>query len=564
MLRNMVLRTGVLCSLFIFGFIVIGNLPRPQTAHATLASKTIEPYLQNVTPNSVWILWADASNTNKSVEWGATSDLEGASVPSQIRKQHARNKNQYVHEARLKNLTPETYYYYRVMLDGKKSRVYRFKTPPDTSSEKDFRFAVYADTQWHPQVHRRIVEKGLKWAANPLFPGSPVEGNLDFVLVAGDLVHVGAKPDQYKERYFDPMASISGSVPYYPAIGNHEYQGLNAGEAPIYLNYFNLPQNGSMGYLGHWYSFNYSNAHVITLNTNKGSRVKFKRHPKNMYNAKIAGIQLAWLRKDLETACNDTSIDFIFTQFHHPNYSELWVTGSDPYSQKVESILESYLNKCNKAGAMFFGHTHAYSRGQSKNAGLYFVVAGTAGGRLDKWGEYKNKDYENMQKSFSSFGFMWVDVTAGEDPNFKITRYSQGSDPNKFSGNSVIDEFKFKSKNIRPEKPQINSHKSKTKKFSDQLVLKASPYQDDDKDSHLESEWQIQEQMKDEWKEIYDKWARFENWYNKVNKNKDIDLTQHQVPKATLYYGNSYRCRVRYRDNALGWSDWSDWYSLKY
>ena len=94
----------------------------------------VEPYLQDATPNSIYILWETDSNTDSIVEWGMYVFLTEMTTGSSI----SNYGSSRIHAVQLTELEPETRYYYRVVYDGNYSEVYNFITPPLPSSENSF------------------------------------------------------------------------------------------------------------------------------------------------------------------------------------------------------------------------------------------------------------------------------------------------------------------------------------------------------------------------------------------------------------------------------------------
>lgn len=503
---------------------------------------SVGPYLETATPSSIWIMWETTALDESVVEWGTTSLL--GNITSGTSKDGYNGSK--IHEVQLVNLMPDTSYFYRVKTEYIHTSVLSFKTPPLISSNKTFRFAVYSDNQERPHIHKAIFENGLLETLKKEGTGN-ISEDLALVLNAGDIVVDGDKYHEYKERYFDPHKTFSSRVPFYVAIGNHEKN------SKYFFNYFHTPQNGSEGYEEHWYSFDYSNVHFIALDTNYSYRKKE---------------QLMWLRKDLHEACSNPHTDFIFAFFHHPFLSESWIKGETKYSGDIIKLMEDYLNKCGKAGAHFFGHSHSYSRGQSKDANFFWVGVAAAGGYLDYWGDFKQKDHEVYQKTFDELGYVLVDVAAGPNPSFQIRRFTFG-DPNNPKVNELQDDFTFSYYKEEPLAPRIYP-------INSNCVIKASEFIDQDGGTHLATHWQISK-----WKInpmfkhglLYEKWVRFENWYNgdksypsfnkfaDVNTQEGADITKHKLPVnelKPLFFPKTYFIRVRYRDSDFRWSEWSN------
>lgn len=526
--------------------------------HSSFACERIlvGPYLQTVTPTSIWVMWETDRDGESRVEFGSSSyDLSRASVgisegmaevapspPLRSRKTSYRETGKilsYIHKAQLADLSPDTLYYYRVRTGKAASPVYYFRTAPDPNSKKSFRFAIYGDNQQGANVHRSIVERGIATFFSQVEPLRGT-GGLAFILNAGDTIWDGSLYRKFKEQFFEPLRTLSPFLPYYVAIGNHERN------SPYYFNYFRFPQNGTAEFDQHWYSFRYSNARFIALDTNVAYRIP---------------AQLDWLSGQLKEACDDRSVDFIFTFFHHPSFTELWTpglseadgatSGEREFSAQITLAIERGLDGCHKAGAQFFGHVHGYSRGQSRDAPLYWVGVGGGGGTLDEWGQWVQKDYPEYQKSFAEYGFAVVEVTGGRDPAFQVKWFTQGND-RVFKDNTLEDLFELHLNGRLPDPPRIES----VERRSGAVVLRASPFSDPDEgEYHLESHWQCISEKGDYTLPLVNQWLRRENWFKNVDTNKGIDLTVLKIGEAE--FGPASLCRVRYRDSNLVWSPWS-------
>jgi hypothetical protein len=391
-----------------------------------------------------------------------------------------------------------------VRTEGGESPVFTFRTPPVRGTRKPFRFAVYSDCQQRPEIHRKIVETALVQPA--LSNERPLHDDCAFALVVGDVVQRGKIYDEYRERLFAPAEGLFPSVPLYTAIGNHEE---NSG---FYFDYLSLPRNGSSGYEKHWYSFDYANAHFIALDTNKNYRL---------------ALQLAWLDQDLAAAGRDPRTDAIFAFFHHPWKSELWVEGEEPFSGEIVRRLEAALVAHGKIGAFFFGHTHGYARGQSKDAPLYWVNVASAGGTIDHWGEYEQRPYPEYQKSFDDYGIVTVDVAGS---GFVGTRLGFGTEKTPGHG-EARDTFRLRRVDEAPEQPTLALSGGE---------LVASPYVG--AVPHLETEWDLADGTR---------WVRREKIYWNEDVARGTLLTRTPAPDL------GGPARVRFRNERLVWSPWS-------
>ena len=136
--------------------------------------------------------------------------------------------------------------------------------------------------------------------------------------------------------------------------------------------------------------------------------------------------QLEWLDSILNLSLKDTIIDFVFAQLHHPHHSELWPAGNIDFTGDVIEKLEKFTEESGKPSIHFYGHTHGYSRGQSRDHHHLMVNVATAGGNIDYWDEYAQIDYPEYTISNDEYGYVIVEVDAGQAPQFTLKRFSLG------------------------------------------------------------------------------------------------------------------------------------------
>lgn len=426
------------------------------------------------------------------VEWGTSTKLDRVALPKEtpvVDLVAPRGFGTSMYEALLEGLEPGCRYVYRFIVEGVPGPLHAFRAPPAAGSRAGFRFVVTSDSQHHPEVHRRIAERGML----ALTGGGPPEDSLAFVLMAGDLVDLGHVRSQWSELVFEPLRELSGRVPLYAALGNHE------DDAEFFFEYLGLPRR---------YGFTYGNCRFLTLDTNTGQRTDE---------------QLAWLDAELAAFGADPALDLVFACFHHPYKSEIWPVGEIPYSGEIVRRLEAVLTATGKAGAYFFGHTHAYSRGQSKDCRLYWVNAGSAGGKLDRFGSLEHAVYPEYQRTFDEYGFLAVEVNPGGEPGFLATRYSFGHD----------------------EAP-------KDGEIQDAFGVGGSPSTVGDP---LEAEWQIATTTGFD-AVLESRWLRREKVYGPEDRSLGAEALA-KPPCGSWPAGTAF-ARVRYRDDQLVWGPWSE------
>lgn len=500
----------------------------------------VQPYLQNASPNAITVMWETSSGEESIVEWGTSNTLgkKTEGIAFDINFSDSR-----VHEVTLDGLQRFTNYYYRVKTGNLRSDIYQFKTPPFANDEESFNMIAMSDMQidlQHPEKFGEVVQEGILAYLNKEF-GGELQDNLALVMIPGDLVSSGSNYDHWNGHFFKPSHPLFSQVPVYPVLGNHE------DNSQFYVKYFSLPKNGTPAYAEHWWYKDYGNTRIIGLDSNDGYR-DLKQ-------------QLEWLEAVLAKTENDSDIDFVFAQLHHPYKSELWIPGEEAFTGKLVKLLEDFSTKTNKPSIHFFGHTHGYSRGQSKDHKHLWVNVASAGGAIDNWGEFEGKDYSEFTVTQDEYGFVMVEVSGDRNnPKFTLKRVSRGNNAHP-KNNQITDSITVWKKNKAPDIAQTISPKNNEEIKYNEIVLKAGSFKGSmDGAFHAASNWQIST-SKDFTKIIYDSWKQFENWYYLENRQKNDDLTDEKT--ENLEPNKTYFWRVRYRDQYLNWGDWSTIASFK-
>ena len=501
------------------------------TATATAQTILIQPYLQNATPTSMVIMWETNTNSESTIQYGLTPSLGSYTSGTTI----TTPGNTILHTVSLAGLIPGTRYYYKAITGTWQSNVFDFVSPPLRNSEADVNIVLMSDMQKdgsNPNIFSNLVNTSLlPYIASEY--GTPLSDHLQMAVLPGDVVDAGNTFLQWKNDFFNPGQALWRSVPCYPAIGNHEANSQN------YFNYYNLPTNGTPGYLEHWYYHDYSNIRVISINSNPAYRLQ---------------AQLDWLDSILMLSCADTLIDFVFAEMHHPYLSELWTPGEADYTGDVVERMEAFSDTCGKPTVHFFGHTHAYSRGQSRDHDHLWVNVATSGGNIDYWGEFENQDYDEFIVSQDEYGFVMVEVTAGENPQLVLKRLSFGDQYNP-GGSTETDFMTIRLNNNPPTTPIPLYPLAGDTVSSLCFTMEADGFSDTDGDEFGAAHWQISTDSSDFTTPVFESWKQYANWYNEINEQANDDLTNEDV--ENLQPGNTYWWRVRYRDKSLEWSEWS-------
>lgn len=495
----------------------------------------VKPYLQDANSSSIKILWETNAGNESLVEYGKSEKL-GMKASGNV--SFVNYSNSKLHKVILEGLEPETNYFYKVTTGEYSSEIRAFKTPPGKGSEENKPFTILAisDTQIDsrlPDKFQEIIEEGvMKYFG--IDGVNQIQEKLAFVTVSGDLVSDGRNYSHWNGHFFAPASDLFSNVPVYPSLGNHEHN------SQYYFNYFSLPNNGTPAYDQHWYYKDYVNVRVISLDTN------------DIY---MNQSQLKWLEAVLAETATNEQIDFVFLEFHHPYQTEFWIVGEEEYTGEVIKMVEEFSNKSGKPSAHLFGHTHAYSRGQSRDAKHLWVNVASASGNLDYWGEFDSRNYAEYSVSQDEYGFVLIEVFPDpENPYFTLKRISRGNEITS-RDNELRDEITVWKNGPKPVKPTLRG----VKKFdsdSERFLLQASPYEiQSEKGKHYASHWQVSEK-EDFSTLLVDSWKQAEDYFYYENQQANDDLTDElviRIPERQKLFW-----RVRYRDLNLNWSDWSE------
>ncbi len=159
------------------------------------------------------------------------------------------------------------------------------------------------------------------------------EANPDFALHAGDLAYSGGDPVKW-DAFMQQVAPLNDRGQYWPAIGNHEYEG----GLSLYADRFSLPNNER------WYSFNHSNVHVVSLDGGP------------TYDAVPMG-ETEWLEADLGYNAQDPLHPWTIVELHYP----LFTTGPHGSWLGGRSLWGSLFDRSG-VELVIQGHDHMYER----------------------------------------------------------------------------------------------------------------------------------------------------------------------------------------------------------
>lgn len=509
-------------------------------------SQTLYPYLQNPTPNSIYVSWKTSSNSETIVEYGTTVANLNVTVTgnTNIFTDTGYPGNYYYHSAKLTNLTANTKYYYRIKTGSQLSEIKSFKTLPNpgqaATADGHIRFLIMGDNQLKNEprydslvsaAKRKIKEK---WGST-LSP----DDNISMTFMVGDQVDVGTL-DHYEHVHFKKNRELSGNIPIQTTVGNHETYGT-LGMNSYYSHFFmsELTYQGISSNTENYYAQQAGNVLFISMSSEH-----------------TGAAQLAWLQQVIAAAQNDTTVDWIFSLSHRPYQAEQYV---GDISNWVRDTAVPLLTTSNKYIMHIGAHHHLYHRGQLKNQTAYQIISG--GTAWDQyWSMSTEQDFEDVQKTISNWMYQIVDIDV-INGKMDIESYSIGS-IFKWKNNQLMDTFhRYKNKQ-KPNKPSITN--TFTAPVQLPLTLNGSVFATNEPELLNTTQFVVSKfaDFNTIEKESY---RDFENLFGKygtqkdstVNINLGVDINKMELLANSLDNGVHY-AKLRHRDRNLEWSDWSD------
>ncbi len=295
------------------------------------------PYLQNGAPSQITVRWRTNVPTRSHVRFGTAPGDQ----PKIVRTQNSTTE----HKVTLRNLEPNTQYYYTIgtnagVLEGKEAS-YSFRTPPPAGTEQPVHIWVLGDCGTGGDGSGRAESVRDGYLQSSFFAHN------DVWLMLGDNAYFSGADDEYQAAVFDTHRPLLRNTILWSTIGNHETYS-NASEPP-YFKIFTLPAHGESGGLPSgtesYYSFDYAHIHFVCLDSMRSSRLP-------------GAPMLKWLANDLQ----NTTQKWIIAFWHHPPYSK----GSHDSDFELELVeMRENVVPILEAGGVdlvLTGHSHSYER----------------------------------------------------------------------------------------------------------------------------------------------------------------------------------------------------------
>ncbi|MDR2635127.1 MAG: metallophosphoesterase, partial [Clostridiales bacterium] len=350
----------------------------------------------------------------------------------------------------------------------------------------------------------------------------------DFILNAGDNVDNGKNFKQWS-YFLNNFGAYAGGTAMYTAAGNHE----NSGHAISNLFPYSplLPNDGQSTENGVYYSFQYSNAYFIVLNTNdadgKGLGVK----------------QTEWLRNTLaetERLKASGKIQWVVVMMHKSLYS----AGSHSFDAEVEAMRHTLTSLFydHNVDLVLGGHDHTWSatafldrfgnpvanRPADKDSGrllnphgVMYVTLGTVGGKFYEYQENPEvAPVFDLSKTITStldlpvFGslsfngnemvFYGYQLTEnGEIQNLKSTRIWKSADA--LTSSTDVAAFEYGGQRFAAAEDAVVRVKKAVNPYDFRPILA---------DGNYAYEWTLELKQGGSYRQVTDKSLSFQNGYN--------------------------------------------------
>jgi predicted MPP superfamily phosphohydrolase len=125
-------------------------------------------------------------------------------------------------------------------------------------------FLFFGDTQPEASIEEYADFGALVQTARAAYPQA------DLALQCGDMGNQGNAPEEWA-AFLREVSPVFSGLPLFTAPGNHEispYVNTSGRKPAYYLGVFALPRNGPAGFEEEYYSFDYGDAHILSLSSN--------------------------------------------------------------------------------------------------------------------------------------------------------------------------------------------------------------------------------------------------------------------------------------------------------
>eukprot|EP01147_Barroeca_monosierra_P000147 gene147-3538_t len=317
------------------------------------------------------------------VEYGLSADNLNMSANATVATYSSGGWQGHIYTAVMTGLAEHTSYYYRV---GDPTVAPHFWMHPSWSQVPSLMFTTRGKPASETPIRIAVIGDAGATDASMLsiahITQRVVDRSIDFLLHDGDIGYAdGYQPlwDQYMRK----IESIAGFVPYMTVQGNHEgFYNFKP-----YMARFTMPWKQCHSDSPLYYSFDYGNAHFVSVNSESefGLMARTITPNSTMYK---------WLEADLKAAneSRSTKSPWIIVQLHRALYCTENNHDCNQYAEILRNGIEDLLYKY-KVDLVIQAHRHNYqatypvykeqvtSQSYHRPAAPVYVVNGAAGNK---------------------------------------------------------------------------------------------------------------------------------------------------------------------------------------
>ena len=491
-----------------------------------------KPYLQTVSDTSIWITWKTRTPASGQLVYG----IEGTEHTATITTEQL-GDNYYWHSAHLTSLTPDTKYRYHIERGDNTTPTYDFRTAPVPGSKSHMRILLMGDHQiksrsgyeWLMQTAKRHIEERY---------GMPTNEAVQFIMNVGDQVDDGTLT-QYEQIHLNKSALLSPYIPIMTCVGNHEtYHDTDMKLYSSHYHYEDLAYNGITSGTENYYAYRIGRILFVVLSTEHTGTA-----------------QKEWVRKIVDAVKTDDSIDFVVSVNHRPIQAEQYI---GDISGWVRNEIIPILCETPKHVLNFGGHHHLYHRGQLTDYPLYHIINGAASWN-QLWGMSSERDYEDVQKTIDYWGYQILDFDF-DRKEMKAECYAIGN-KDIVRDNLLIDSFSRTFGLPAPERPEVNAVPDTlqlpyTVEGSAYATTSGRPLNTVQLEVSATSDFStVALSIVRDTEDLYGSTGA--PLHIPIDVNENVDITKCTMAMNSLKNG-TYYLRMRYRDDNMEWSEWSD------
>lgn len=353
-----------------------------------------------------WLTWSNTTDKTMTVNWttinsGTAKVYYGIEKEALNKKEQEREKKNK-HTVVLKDLAPDTTYYYQIESSGtlQKSKVFTFKTAPPKGALSDYKFIVIGDKQPNPFRVKR---------SNRIISEAVSKENPDFICQVGDVSSYGGSDFSWKQT-LDTIPEMAAERPFLSAIGNHDYYGDGYDK---FATFFTYDYHNPIQEKGKYHSVRYADTTLIFMDN-------FDLDMNTMTEK-----QKTWARNEIKKATEDATNNWVFLFMHHT----FLTTGTSSRNIGLQKWLIPLASEFAVDG-IFFGHDHHYEHWKyqyGKNGYLYQKEDKPAEKPLEIWctgggGAHLEIDYNLLSHAPHNETMEWYNTETNQVETLKAIR----------------------------------------------------------------------------------------------------------------------------------------------